>query len=145
MYNIINGTRIFKLLCDIYHVTQGMPFGSAYYRRLKILWDYLAAIDDLVLLYEEDIVILAKSKEPHKMIQFLLRLNDTYSYTRTKFLMRQPLPNLSVVYSIIFQEENQRSIVGSITNGLAYNCTTLLSNSSRRCNSYKVKIDKSGW
>lgn len=44
------------------------------------------------------------------MIQFLLGLNDIFSSVRTNLLMCQPLPNLNVAYSVLLQEENQRSI-----------------------------------
>lgn len=103
MYNKIDDSHIFQLHRDIYHVTQGTSFVTANYGSLKILWDELAVIDDLILICEEDVVLLARSKEIQKMIQFLLGLDDTYSSVRTNLLMRQPLPNLNVAYSILFQ------------------------------------------
>lgn len=83
---------------------------AVYYERLKILWDELALIGDLVLLYAEDVALLGRSEERQRMIKFFIGLNDTDCFVRTNILMRQPLPNLYVAYSILLQEENQRHL-----------------------------------
>lgn len=37
-------------------------------------------------------------------------LNDSYSVMRGSILMKSPLPTVSLVYNILFQEESQREI-----------------------------------
>lgn len=69
-----------------------------------MLWDELVATDDLVLICDADNSLVNASKEKHRLIQFLLGLNETFSYIRYNLLMYQPLSTLSVAYSILLQE-----------------------------------------
>ena len=43
-------------------------------------------------------------------MQFLMGLNESYAQNRGQILMMEPLPSLSKVFSLIIQEERQRSI-----------------------------------
>lgn len=104
MFNKVDGTRIFQLHRDIYHVTQGTLSITTYFGKLKMLWDELAAIDDLVLVCEDDIVLLNANKEKQKLIQFLIGLNETFASVRSALLMRQPLPSLSVAYPFFYRK-----------------------------------------
>ena len=44
------------------------------------------------------------------VMQFLMGLNESYAQNRGQILMIEPLPSLSKVFSLIIQEERQRSI-----------------------------------
>lgn len=112
MYGKIDGIRILQLLRDLYHSTQGTMSITAYFSKLKILWDELATIDDVILICETDIVVVAASKEKQKLIQFLIGLNETYVDVHMNLLMRHPLPSLNLAYSVMLQEECQRSLSG---------------------------------
>jgi len=43
-------------------------------------------------------------------MQFLVGLNEEYKTIRDSILMMKPLPNIDQVYSLILQEEKQRSL-----------------------------------
>lgn len=51
---------------------------------------------------------LAKSFEDERLIKFLMGLNDTYAHARSNILMIKPLLTVNHVYSLLFQDQNQR-------------------------------------
>ena len=44
------------------------------------------------------------------MMKFLMRLNDSFSQVRSQVLLMDTIPSLSKVYSLLIQEETQRSV-----------------------------------
>lgn len=56
--------------------------------------------------------------DKHKLIHFLLGLNDTFSTVRTSFLMMHPIPVINFAYLVLFQEESQQIEVRCLTDGV---------------------------
>ena len=44
------------------------------------------------------------------IMKFLMGVNDSFSQVRTQVLLMDPIPSLSKVYSLLIQEETQKSI-----------------------------------
>ena len=44
------------------------------------------------------------------VMKFLMGVNDSFSQVRTQVLLMNPIPSLSKVYSLLIQEETQKSI-----------------------------------
>lgn len=53
-------------------------------------------------------------QKEHVMI-FLMGLNDSFNQVRGHILLQEPLPDISRVYSMVLQDENQREIGSSTT------------------------------
>ncbi|XP_075081677.1 uncharacterized protein LOC142166399 [Nicotiana tabacum] len=53
---------------------------------------------------------LTKSLEDHRLIQFLMGLNDICAQARGNILMMNSLPSMDVAYSLLLQDENQREL-----------------------------------
>lgn len=53
-------------------------------------------------------------KEQECIMQFLIGLKSSYSQVRSTILSMGPLPPLSKVFSLVFQEERQRTIDGNL-------------------------------
>jgi hypothetical protein len=51
---------------------------------------------------------LQKQADDERIFQFLLGLNDSFAQLRTQILAMEPLPPITKVFSILFQEEQQR-------------------------------------
>ncbi|XP_073141785.1 uncharacterized protein [Henckelia pumila] len=51
----------------------------------------------------------------HKLLQFLMGLNDSYAHVRSHILMTSPLPSVGQAFAIISQEESHRNISTSVT------------------------------
>jgi len=71
---------------------------SAYFTRLKGLWNELASYNDTVH---------GAKQNQQKLMQFLMGLNDSYSAIRGQILLMNPLPSVRQAYSSISQEEKQ--------------------------------------
>ncbi|XP_062075268.1 uncharacterized protein LOC133779308 [Humulus lupulus] len=113
-FNQGNGPRIFQLQTLVHTIKQGDSDINSYFTRLKAIWDELkefqpiipcssgcrcGAVERLLGYYHRD-----------QVMQFLAGLNDSYSSVRAQILLYDPLPPLSKVFSMISQEERQRSL-----------------------------------
>ncbi|KAL5767159.1 hypothetical protein ACOSQ2_013942 [Xanthoceras sorbifolium] len=96
-----NAPRIFEIQRDIAYLRQEQLSISAYYTKLKGLWDELSSYSDAVLGAQQD---------QQKLMQFLMGLNDSYSGIRGQILLMQPLPSVRQAYSSVSQEEKQRHL-----------------------------------
>jgi len=126
-----NGPRLFQLQKSISALSQENLSVSAYFTRLKSLWDELSnyrpiptctcspscscgALSSIVDNYNQEYIF-----------QFLMGLNDSFSNIRGQILLIDPLPSINKVFSLIFQEESQREIfLGSLTHDTAALMTT---------------------
>ncbi|RVW70673.1 Retrovirus-related Pol polyprotein from transposon RE1 [Vitis vinifera] len=98
-----NAPRIFHIEMDIACLTQDQMTVAAYYTRLKKLWDELGSYNDTVCSCGAD-------HKRHRLMQFLMGLNESYNAIRGQILLMNPLPDVAKAYSSIVQEEKQRSL-----------------------------------
>lgn len=54
--------------------------------------------------------ILLKREQDHRLIQFLMGLNQVYETVRGNILMMKPLPSINEAYSLLMHDEKQREI-----------------------------------
>ena len=117
-FDKINGSRLYQLHRNIFTLTQGVLSVSAYYTKLKNLWD---GYDSILPPPSCD---CNKSKEYveqlqyQRLLQFLMGLNDSYSSARGQILMMHNLPNVNQAYALVIQDESQRVIAGNISEGI---------------------------
>ncbi|RVW67842.1 hypothetical protein CK203_060995 [Vitis vinifera] len=95
-----NAPRIFEIQRDIACLRQEQLSVSAYYTKLKGLWDELASYNAATHGAQQD---------QQKLMQFLMGLNESYSAIRGKILLMNPLPSIRQAYSSISQEESNAS------------------------------------
>ncbi|XP_073295112.1 uncharacterized protein [Primulina huaijiensis] len=109
-FDKVNGSRIFALHRDIGQLVQGQSTTSAYFCKLKQLWDEVAS---LVILPSCECAAARRYVEhdqQHRLLQFLMGLNESYAAIRSQILMMSPLPTVGQAFSIISQEESHRSL-----------------------------------
>ncbi|XP_073055412.1 uncharacterized protein [Primulina eburnea] len=109
-FDKVNGSRIFALHRDIGRLVQGQSTISAYFCKLKQLWDEFAS---LVILPSCECAAAKRYVEhdqQHRLLQFLMGLNESYAAIRSQILMMSPLPTVGQAFSIISQEESHRSL-----------------------------------
>ena len=103
---------------NIFTLTQGVLSVSAYYTKLKNLWDEYDSI------LPPPSCDCNKSKEYveqlqyQRLLQFLMGLNDSYTSARGQILMMNNLPNVNQAYALVIQDESQRGIAGNISEGI---------------------------
>lgn len=49
-------------------------------------------------------------------MKFMVGLDDSFNHLRSQLLLQKPIPTLSQVYSMLLQEESQRSIFQPVVN-----------------------------
>ena len=84
-----NAPCIFEIQQDIAYLRQEQLFVSAYYTKLKGLWDELAS-------YKH-----GPQHDQQKLMQFLMGLNESYSAIRGQILLMNPLPSVRQAYSCL--------------------------------------------
>ena len=102
-----NAPRIFQIQREIAYLTQDQLSVSAYYTKLKSLWDELASYTDGLT------CTCGAQQDRQKLMQFLMGLNESYSIVRGQILLMNPLPSVRQAYSSICQEEKQRTLGAS--------------------------------
>jgi len=98
--------RIAELQETIYSLKQGDCSVSEYYTSLKSLWEeldnyrpFLPCTYSVKMYHQQDFII-----------RFLKGLEDRFSVVRSQILLMEPLPQASRVFSMIVQQERQRSL-----------------------------------
>ncbi|KAL2533063.1 Retrotran gag 3 domain-containing protein [Abeliophyllum distichum] len=76
------------------------------------------------------------------VLQFLMGLNESYSQARAQILMLDPLPPINKVFSLIIQEERQRSLSPYMTSPMASSSNSHSHAFGISTNTYKGKQSK---
>ena len=74
---------------------------SAYYTKLKGIWDELSTYTQIPPCTYGSIKVFAAENDKEKMHQFLMRFNDKYNTVRSQILKNDPLPSLSHIYALV--------------------------------------------
>ena len=101
-----------------------------YFTHLSILWDELQNYEPLPTCSCEKCVCNVNEKIsniPHReaIMQFLMGLNDFFSHIRGKILLMDPIPSVEKVFSLLIQDEKQRSVRQGNNNGLLWSLLLL--------------------
>ncbi|CAL1375543.1 unnamed protein product [Linum trigynum] len=91
---------------------------SAYYTKLRTLWDELLSISPLPSCSCGNCSCsiskqLRESKEKEQLYDFLMGLNDEFAAIRTHILSLQPIPPLVTAFHLALEDEHQRGITAS--------------------------------
>ncbi|XP_043717827.1 uncharacterized protein LOC122665751 [Telopea speciosissima] len=112
-YSQQNAPHIFEIRRSISNHSQGTESISVYYTTLKAFRDELSSYQSLPSCTCGAMTTLHSYVETDALINFLQGLNDSCSAVRSQILLMDPLPTLVKAYSLLLQEEQQRSLQGS--------------------------------
>ncbi|KAL5574169.1 hypothetical protein UlMin_023766 [Ulmus minor] len=147
-FNQGNGPRVFQIKKQLSSLTQGSLDINAYFTQLKILWDELKEFQPVPVCQCGGLRIWSEHQQKEYVMQFLMRLNESYTQIRAQVLMMDPFPSINRVFSLVIQEERQRNIgLGStISNAepMSFNSgsTSSINPSSVNYSSSKSRKDK---
>ncbi|XP_004501782.1 uncharacterized protein [Cicer arietinum] len=108
-----DSVRISQLHQDLYSMHQSDLTVTAYYTKMKILWDELCnyrpipECQSVTLCCCDVSKTLKKYRDNDCVLCFLRGLNDNYSAVRSQILLMDPLPSLTKIFSMIIQQERQ--------------------------------------
>nr|XP_023887900.1 uncharacterized protein LOC112000030 [Quercus suber] len=123
-----NGPRVFQIQKDIASMCQGESSITNYFTQLKLFWDQLQNFRPTPTcscgkctcnMHQK----LEDLRLQESVMQFLMGLNESYSQIKGQILLMEPLPTINKVYSLLIQEERQRSI--GLSNSVHIESTTL--------------------
>ncbi|CAA0822571.1 Unknown protein, partial [Striga hermonthica] len=112
-----NVPRIHQLKAEINLLRQDGQSVTEYFTKLKGLWDELADYTDTVTCTCVGCTCdvakrLAAEREIEMLHQFLMGLNtESYGAIRSHILSMERLPSINKAYSLMIQEERQRSVL----------------------------------
>ncbi|XP_073036794.1 uncharacterized protein [Primulina eburnea] len=113
-----NGPRIFQLRRDLVNLRQEQQSVSVYFTKLKALWEELNNFRPVCNCGRCNCGGVKKIDAHSQMdyvMTFLMGLNDSFAQIRSQVLLIDPLPPINRVFSLVVQEERQRSIGSSYT------------------------------
>ena len=134
-YRQSNGPHIYQLRKDLVTTTQGNLSVKVYYAKITTIWQELVEyrlVDECTCEGSKKMIDFLNSEF---VMTFLMTLNESYSHIRAQILLIDPLPPINKVFSLIIQEDRQRSIGSSPS----LESITLLANFERRFPSEKSK------
>ncbi|XP_016512711.1 uncharacterized protein LOC107829757 [Nicotiana tabacum] len=113
-YGQSNGARIYEVQKDLVSVSHGSSDVSGYFKKVKRFWDEMESLD------AESYCIcdcncggkhkMMKRMENHKLMQFLIGLNEIFNNARRNILMMQSLPGVGKAYLLVIHDEKQIGI-----------------------------------
>ncbi|XP_041000737.1 uncharacterized protein LOC121246612 [Juglans microcarpa x Juglans regia] len=109
-FSIQNAPRIFQLAKSIFSSTQDSDSISQYHNKLKTLWDELEICEPMPTCTCGAVKTLLDYTHTHKLMQFLIGLDDSYDSVRAQSLLQDPLPPLNRVLSLVQQEERRQQL-----------------------------------
>ncbi|XP_043702102.1 uncharacterized protein LOC122652429 [Telopea speciosissima] len=105
-----NVPRIFEIRQAISTDTQGSDSVSAYYTVLKGYCDELTSYRSLPTCSCGAMNKLQELLRIDSLMDFLQGFNESYTAIRSQILLMDPFPTLAKAYSLLLQEERQRSL-----------------------------------
>ncbi|XP_075653151.1 uncharacterized protein LOC142623593 [Castanea sativa] len=114
-YSQKNGPRLFQLQKQLATIAQGELFITDHFIQLNVLWDeienyralYCCTYGSCQCSINEK---LTQYQLQDSMTPFLMGLNKSYSQIQGQILLIDPLISINKVYSLLIQNESQRSI-----------------------------------
>ncbi|RVW50165.1 Retrovirus-related Pol polyprotein from transposon RE1 [Vitis vinifera] len=86
---------------------------NTYYTRLKSLWDEVREFKAIPVCNCGGMRVYVEDQQQESVMQFLLGLNESFAPIRAQILLMEPTPPLNKVFSLVVQEERQRSLTTS--------------------------------
>ncbi|XP_074337540.1 uncharacterized protein LOC141674737 [Apium graveolens] len=136
--------QVYSLEQQLLEVNQGSDSVSEFFTKIKTLWDGLNDADPLPhctckLCTCHLTQRIQQKQHEHRLLQFMMKLNEHFSAVRANILMMHPIPSIHQAYRLFAQEERHKEVsqLSAQTESLAfladkkpYNTTTYQSQRS---------------
>ena len=114
--------RVFSLEKSLSSISQNSKSITEYFSEFKALWDeYISyrpipscRCGNLNRCSCNILKDLIDRQQSDYVMKFLMGLHDSYSAIRSQLLLQSPLPSMSRVFSLLLQEESQRSLTNAV-------------------------------
>ncbi|KAJ0469311.1 hypothetical protein HanIR_Chr14g0706531 [Helianthus annuus] len=117
-----NAPRAYELKQLLMMTKQDGSSVSAYYTKLRTIWDEISAVFSIPRCSCAGCTCgaskkITDSKDKERLYEFLLGLDNEYSTIRTQILAMKPIPSLGEAYHLVSEDEQQKVVsMGKKTN-----------------------------
>ncbi|CAH9103169.1 unnamed protein product [Cuscuta europaea] len=127
-YEKESAPRAYELRCILGSIRQEDQSISAYFSRLRSVWDEMVSINSQPKCSCEGCTCniskqMTDSRDRDRLYDFLMRLDDAYGQLKSQILATRPVPTLTTAYHLFSENEHHRSIASSRkpgTDGVAF-------------------------
>ncbi|CAH9145484.1 unnamed protein product [Cuscuta epithymum] len=124
--------RAYELRCSLGAIRQDGQSISAYFSRLRRVWDEMVSINATPSCTCDGCSCniskqIAKSRDRDQLYDFLMGLDDAYGHLKTQILATRPVPTLTAAYHLVSEGEQHISIASSrkpSSDGVAFHIQT---------------------
>ncbi|XP_074374668.1 uncharacterized protein LOC141715083 [Apium graveolens] len=108
-------TQLFSIEQQLAELHQGSKSVSEFFTEIKTIWDSMSDISPLLCCICNKCTCNVTQKvlqmqHDHKLLQFMMKLNDKFATVRGNVLMQQPLSSLSNAFRVFSQEERHQEL-----------------------------------
>ncbi|KAJ8764832.1 hypothetical protein K2173_010297 [Erythroxylum novogranatense] len=96
-----NGPLLYQIEREISSFKQGNLTISAYYTKLKKLWDDLASLNPIPTCTCDAARAISVKDNTHRLVQFLMGLNEDYEHVVNQVLLMEPLPMVNKAFAMM--------------------------------------------
>ncbi|KAF5445279.1 hypothetical protein F2P56_034343 [Juglans regia] len=133
-----DGPRVFSLEKSLSYISKGSKSVTEYFNDFKTLWDeYISyrpipsyRCGTLDRCSCDILKNLTKRQQSDYVMKFLIGLHDSYSMMQSQLLFQSPLSSLNKVFSLLLQEESQRSLTNVV--GISLDSHAMITAQSQR-------------
>ncbi|XP_019059052.1 PREDICTED: uncharacterized protein LOC109117039 [Tarenaya hassleriana] len=120
-----NATKIYNIQHRLDSLHQGSMDLNTYFTKMTSLWEELKNHEPFSVCTCGKCTCSVENRwmdliERHNVVNFLMRLNESYTPARRQILMLDPLPDLSRAFNLVSQEEQQRLTLPGNTNAAVF-------------------------
>lgn len=120
-------TLVYSLEQQLADLHQGSKSISDFFTEIKALWDAVNDVSPLQYCYCNKCTYnvnqrIHLAQQDHRLLQFMMKLNERYANVRGNDLMQQTVPPISSVFRMFSQEEKHQELsqLTSKTDSLAF-------------------------
>lgn len=127
-YGQTSGPQLYALQRSLADLEQGKAGIAEFFTKIKAIWDQINGINPIPVCTCNGCTCnltqkFLKTQQEERLVQMLMKLDDQYANARSNLLMMQPLPNISLAYRLLVQDEKQRAASqaqGESSNAMAF-------------------------
>lgn len=105
-----NAPHLFQIEREIHDLAQDTMSVGTYFTKLKGMWDELNALSPTPSCSCGAMTEVLEYQRRQRTMKFLMGLHESYSTVRGQILLMEPLPTINKVFSLLVQEERQRTL-----------------------------------
>lgn len=107
------GPRIYQLRRELSNLTQDQLSVSSYFTKLKTIWEEMSNYRPGCSCSKctcNGVTSLSQFYETEYVMSFFMGLNESFAQSCAQIFLMDPIPSINKVFSLVVQEEDQRSI-----------------------------------